>query len=192
MTSNKHSELNIPVPFFFCSFLRFVQAVQMYKPGFMPKYMTPLDGLKVYRNIGSGIFVHRCNNINIVNGLFADNDLAIDIDRAEGIEVNDSVIIGESESFRTLTARQTTVQPACRFDGTLKGIDLYTWKHATEYAGAKISNVDISGFGDRARCEKPTTISFDQLVSLKQSSDAKNGHPGSTGPHPSFTFRSST
>ena len=144
----------------------------MYKPGYMPKAMTPLDGLRSYRNDGSGIFLHRNNNLSIVNGLFADNNLGIDIDRAEGIEVHDTVIIGESESFLTLMARQPTVEPVCRNDGTLKGIDLHTWKHALEFAGAKISNVEFSGFGNSGRCKKPSTISFDPLVSFNQSSDA--------------------
>jgi hypothetical protein len=36
--------------------------------------------------------MHKCHKINVDNGLFADNNIGIDINRAEGIEVNNTII----------------------------------------------------------------------------------------------------
>jgi hypothetical protein len=139
-------------------------AIRTYVPGYRPTVMVTFDGLKVYRNNAPGIQVHRCQNINITNGLFADNNIGIDIDRAEGIEVSNTRVIGESQSYKDLRARQT-VEAIC-YQGRVTGIDLYTWKVEKAWAGAKISNVDLSGFGSVGRCLTAASIKFDDLVSL--------------------------
>jgi hypothetical protein len=128
--------------------------------------MVAFDGLKVYRNKGPGIQVHRCQNIHITNGLFADNNIGIDIDRAEGIEVSYTKVIGESQSYKNLRARQT-VEAIC-IRGRVTGIDLHTWKVEKAWAGAKISNVDLSGFGAVGGCLTPASIKFDDMVGLKR------------------------
>jgi hypothetical protein len=129
--------------------------------------MQVFDGLKVYRNYARGIVVHRCQNINIANSLFADNSVSIDIDRAEGIEVTNTKIIGESESFRKLLARQDVEIP-CRQNNPdgIVGINLHTWKKEKEWAGAKISNVDMSGFGN-VTCAYSASINYDTHVRIR-------------------------
>jgi hypothetical protein len=137
----------------------------MYTPGYRPFQVATFEGLKVYRNVGSGIFIHRCHNIKVEKSLFADNYVGIDIDRAEGIEVNNTTIIGESNSYRTLMARQN-VQIICSRDGLI-GLDLFTWKVNTTFAGAEISNVEFHGFDDIAACPKVLSISFDSQVKFR-------------------------
>ena len=135
----------------------------MYKPGYMPNTIATIDGLKAYRNDASGIFVHKNYNIVIVNGLFADNNIGVDIDRAQGIAVSDTVIIGESASYRQLMARQPVGTVCSR--GELKGLDLHTWKLDKEHGGVTITNVDFSGFS-KAACDFPSSIHMDDMVSL--------------------------
>ena len=139
----------------------------MYTPGYMPVATATIEGLKAYRNDASGIFIHRCHNIVLSDSLFADNNIGVDIDRAEGIEVHDTVIIGESESYLQLMARQA-VGEVCR-QRRLKGLDLHTWKLHKDEGGVSITNVDFSGFSDTA-CDFPSAIHMDDMVSSRRHS----------------------
>lgn len=78
----------------------------MYVPGYFPSTMSSFTGLKVYRNNAYGIFIHRCHNLRVDQSLFADNNFGIDLDRAEGIEVTNTRIIGMSPSYKALMDRQ--------------------------------------------------------------------------------------
>jgi hypothetical protein len=140
----------------------------MYKPGYFPTKMTPLSGLKVYRNNAKGIYIHRCQNIRVDQGLFADNYIGIDLDRTEGVEVTNTTVIGRSVSYETLQRRQTTgVAPICDANQRV-GIDLHTWQVETDYYGGRISNVSLSGFvANDTRCSKPRSIRFDSFVRLQ-------------------------
>ena len=131
--------------------------------------MAVFDGLRVYRNYGVGIFIHRCHNILIVNSLVADNHIGIDIDRAEGIEVRNTTIIGESESYRIMEKRQI-VSSVCGRQGTLIGLDLHTWKSNLSLAGANIVDVDFRDFDRRDSCKAASSIAFDKNVGPTQSS----------------------
>ncbi len=102
------------------------------------------------------------HNVIVSNSIFADNDNSIDIDRADEITVENTVIIGESDSFKDLQARQNT-ESVCR-QNRVMGIDLHTWKMFKEYGGATIRNVTLSGFTDTV-CPNPSAIWFDTFVS---------------------------
>ena len=138
----------------------------MYTPGYFPSAMTSFTGLKVYRNSGVGIFIHRCHNIRVDRSLFADNNNNIDLDRAEGIEVTNTEIIGMSPSYEALRNRQPGVAAICERNERV-GIDLHTWQKEIEvFTGAKISNVTMSGFGTDPTCAKPSSLRFDRFVSI--------------------------
>ena len=126
--------------------------------------MTPFSGLKVYRNDAVGIFIHRCHNLRIDQGLFADNNIGIDLDRAEGIEVTNTQVIGMSPSYQALMERQPGVEAICDRNERV-GIDLHTWQKEIDFIGAKISNVVMSGFSDDPNCAKPSSLRFDEFVS---------------------------
>lgn len=137
----------------------------MYTPGYFPPEMTPFTGLKVYRNSASGFFLHRCHNIRIESSLFADNNIAIDVDRAEGNEITNVQIIGQSPSYAALMARQPGVTPICD-RGVRAGFDLHTWQRDTGFLGAKISNIQISGFDPNdPNCATPFSMRFEAFVS---------------------------
>ena len=139
--------------------------MRLYKPGYTPSNLATLDGLRLYRNAATGIFVHRSSNILITNSHFADNNIGIDLDRTDGIEVRNTVVIGESASYRGLMSRQS-VERVCRNnqDRWLIGIDLHTWKKEKEYAGASLSNITLSGFKN-VQCLNSASIRYDSQVS---------------------------
>jgi hypothetical protein len=127
--------------------------------------MTPFTRLKVYRNYAVGITIHRCHNIRIDQGLFADNYMGIDLDRAEGIEVTNTTIIGKSPSYEALLARQPGVAAVCDRNERV-GIDLHTWQKDISFLGAKITNVSMSGFAPNdPKCLKPRSMRYDDFVS---------------------------
>ena len=130
--------------------------------------MAIFDGLKVYRNVGVGIFIHRCHNILITNSIVADNHIGIDIDRAEGIDVKNTTIIGESESYRIMKKRQV-VSSVCSRRGDLIGLDLHTWKSNLSLAGANIVDVEFRDFDRGKNCKTASSISFDKNVSSAKS-----------------------
>ena len=140
-------------------------AIRTYTPGYRPTQLAIFDGLKVYRNVGVGIFIHRCHNILIQNSIVADNHIGIDIDRAEGIDVKNTTIIGESESYRIMKKRQV-VSSVCGRRGKLVGLDLHTWKSNLSLAGANIMDVKFRDFDRRSNCENTASIAFDENVCL--------------------------
>lgn len=121
-----------------------------------------IDGLKAYRN-AVGINIHTNHRIHLTNSLFADNWLGIDIERSEAINVTNTIVIGESDSYRQLMARQSVPKVCLR--NKLVGMELGTWQNKMA-PGQFISNVTFSGFTNVA-CAIPKTISFDDLVRSK-------------------------
>jgi hypothetical protein len=139
--------------------------VRTYQPGYFPTDITPFIRLKVYRNYAIGIKIHRCHNIRIDQGLFADNYMGIDLDRAEGIEVTNTTIIGTSLSYEALMARQPGVASVCDRNERV-GIDLHTWQKDISFLGAKITNIYMSGFAPNdSKCLKPRSLRYDKFVS---------------------------
>jgi hypothetical protein len=118
-----------------------------------------IDGLKAYRN-AVGINIHTNHRIHLTNSLFADNWLGIDIERSEAINVTNTIVIGESDSYRQLMARQSV--PIVCLRNKLVGMELGTWQNKMA-PGHFISNVTFSDFNNVA-CAIPKTISFDALV----------------------------
>lgn len=96
----------------------------------------------------------------VSDSIFADNYLGVDIDRTDGVVFRDSVIIGESKSYRELKARQEGVEDVCR-NTRVMGIEMHTWSlHSVEYGGAVIENIVLSGFDDHGVCN-PVSIRVD-------------------------------
>lgn len=94
-------------------------------------------------------------NLIISNELFVDNNIGVDLDRTEGVIVRDTVITGESASYRALMARQKVKA------------DLHTWHLFQDHGGITIKNVKFAGFSNVA-CTKPYTIHMDNMVSFEQ------------------------
>jgi len=135
----------------------------MYKPGYLPDTTATISGLMCYRNNGTGIFLHKTHNIILTGGIFADNTIGVDIDRAQGIQVRDTVIIGESESYQQMMKRQS-VQQNC-FGQRVVGLDLHSWTLDKDRGGVTLNNVVFSGFTD-TQCARSYSIRLDQHVSV--------------------------
>lgn len=143
-------------------------AVRLYPTGFLPNGSTEsiFTGLKVYRNTGTGIFIHKVQYFGLTGSIFSDNDKSIDLDRSEAIEVSDTTIIGMSESYSALMARETSTGKICSAQGRASGIELHSWRLRNVEGAVSVKNVDIRGFGE-LDCRDPSAIQMDPF-SLKQ------------------------
>ena len=92
--------------------------------------------------------LHKNRNYVVSDSIFADNDLGMDVDRTDGVVFRDSVIIGVSQTYRNLMATQGLAK-ICR-QGQIIGLDMHTWMLDSEYGGATLENITISGFDDAA------------------------------------------
>ena len=104
--------------------------------------------------------LHKNHNYVIEASLFADNSIGVDVDRTDGVIVRDTVIIGESQSYRDLMARQDVVKVCSH--GQLIGIDMHTWTlHDDTGGGATLEDISISGFDGSVSCNFATSIRVD-------------------------------
>lgn len=134
---------------------------QTYPTGYIPDGVQEMNGLKSYRNNGQGIFVHLSKNIKFNNVLVADNRyIGIDIDRAEGITVKNSRIIGQSRSYTEFIDTQDA-SDTCAMDRSY-GIDLHTWKHMPKNDKVTIEDVTFFGYNN---CLKAYPFHVDDDVS---------------------------
>jgi hypothetical protein len=136
-------------------------AVRMYTPGYLPNKTATFDGLKSYRN-SIGINIHACHKIHLTNSLFADNWQGIQLERSEDIRVSNTIVIGESASYRSLKARQDVPDVCLR--QKIYGLRLGTWQNK-DGPGYAISNVTFSGFNNEP-CLKSNTIIYDDPVCI--------------------------
>jgi hypothetical protein len=120
-----------------------------------------MSGVKSYRNVRQGIFIHKTHHFLLTDSHFADNGIGnVDLDRCDGVRVENTKIVGESESWRDLRSRQSDVGAMC--DRRYRvGIDIHTWKLHKEVPGLFIKNVDLSGFQDDPSCENVLAIRMD-------------------------------
>lgn len=105
-------------------------------------------------------------HFKLTGALFSDNDLSVDLDRSEAIEVTETTIIGRSDSYSDLMARENDIGEICDAQGRAIGIDLHSWRLRFVEGGFNINNVDIFGFDD-LDCRRPSAIHMDPF-SLKQ------------------------
>jgi hypothetical protein len=93
----------------------------------------------------------------------ADNRfIGIDIDRAEGIAVTNTTVIGQSRSYTELMSKQDDIPILCSRD-RLYGIDLHTWKLAPDHDKVTIEDVTFVGY-DNTGCIKSHPIHLDDDV----------------------------
>ena len=137
--------------------------MRTYTPGYLPDSEAVFSNLRVYRNEGWGLRIHRTHNILVRDSVFADNGTGLDIDRAWAIAVENVVIMGESPSYRAVMGRQSGVSAPC-WNQRLNGLDLHTWKLFEEYGGATIRDLHLSGFTNTV-CRRPSAIWMDSFVS---------------------------
>ena len=136
------------------------RGVTTYPTGFLPDKVSIIQGLRVYLNAGTGLFLHRTKRINISQSIFADNDgPSIDIDRADAIRISNTSIIG------------VTGSSPCDADIDLViGVELHTWKDDPYESGVTIEDVSFSGFVAAQHCKYSFPLSIDETVGSNSAS----------------------
>ena len=138
-------------------------AFRMYPGGYRPllENKATLTNLKGYRNIGRGMYIHICHNIDLTNSLFADNDISVDVDRAEAIGVYDLRIVGKSDSFGALMVREPKQRDICnRARGRTIGLDVHTWRGRKAPGGLTVKRTTFEDF-DEVTCPGVAPIIID-------------------------------
>jgi hypothetical protein len=143
------------------------RGIQTYPTGYEPrtKGSAIFDGIKSYRNAGAGLFFHISRNIIVRDAIIADNkEIGIDIDRADAIQIIDTLIVGESISYGYSVDNQDSGS-VCHFDGVY-GIDLHTWKNNPDEEGITLQRVRFRGYSDDI-CPNAVPFRFDNIVRSK-------------------------
>lgn len=143
----------------------------MYPSGFFPDEQAVFHNSRFFRN-RDGIFIHKCRNIALLGGVYADSRVQIDVDRADNIHIQNLTVIGISDEYQNVMESQGAPS-ICNLYGKLSrgrsntGIQLHTFVNEVEGSGAVIKNVTFAGFGATSVCEKVAAISFDDEVCLR-------------------------
>ena len=127
--------------------MREKKGFRTYPRGYNPTATARFIGIKAYRNVEGGMFLHRNSNFHIEDSIFADNGIGIDFDETDSppIRLTNVTIIGLSESYRTNVWNKNKGN-VCSLDGKNIGIEVLTRK-ANLGKGALLWNkIDFSGF----------------------------------------------
>ena len=123
---------------------------------------------KSYRNRGDGVFIHNSRNIRIEGGIFADNRIAIDIDRSPTCAISDATIIGYSPEYKAL-AGPAAFHKLCPSQWPMRGIELHTfWQGGDLDTGTTVSDTSFAHFEDSG-CEyifsfRPNHVAVSRLL----------------------------
>lgn len=144
-------------------------AFRMYPGGYRPlvQNKATLTNLKGYRNLGRGMYIHLCHNIDLTNSHFADNDISVDVDRAEAIGLYGLRIIGKSDSFGALIAREPKLRDICnRARGRTIGLDVHTWRPRQSPGGLIVKDTNFEEF-DEVTCPGVAPIIVDSETQIQ-------------------------
>ena len=109
------------------------------------------------------MFFHNSRNLALVGGLFADNQIQVDFDRADKVSLHGGKVIGISPEFRALRESQPNIRNVCAANRRLIGVHLHTFVRHTIYDGATLGGTAFSGFGDTG-CPAESVFDFDDDI----------------------------
>jgi hypothetical protein len=137
----------------------------MYPSGYFPIETAMFDSLKIYRN-SAGVYFHRSTNMGLSNSYFSDNGVNIDMEQTASppIQLNNLVIVGESDTFRNVVQNQN-LDVVCSGQDNI-GIETRTWKSEVGGTGSIWQNIQFRNF-NHGSCEYVAPISMDYSVSFK-------------------------
>jgi hypothetical protein len=119
-----------------------------------------MKGLRVYRNMGTGLFMHISRNMQILSSFFSDNQLGIDLDRVNNISIDSTMVVGISK-----VQRGNSFSPLSKCsDKKIVGIEVHTWKDDEAMRGAYLNGVIFSDFNNHG-CSSSVPLSLDSTVS---------------------------
>jgi hypothetical protein len=146
--------------------------LRTYPLGFFARTVATLSRLKIYRSAGTGLFIHISSNLQIEDSLFADNGIAIDLERSLSppMLLKNVTIIGETASFLNNVRRKghdTVCSDSFGLSNHSIGVEIRTWKNEVGSTGSVWEDVKFSRF-DRGSCKYSTPISLDYTVNTDE------------------------
>eukprot|EP00548_Thalassiothrix_antarctica_P009388 CAMPEP_0194161454 /NCGR_PEP_ID=MMETSP0152-20130528/78944_1 /TAXON_ID=1049557 /ORGANISM="Thalassiothrix antarctica, Strain L6-D1" /LENGTH=1489 /DNA_ID=CAMNT_0038871245 /DNA_START=953 /DNA_END=5423 /DNA_ORIENTATION=+ len=118
--------------------------IRTYPDGYLPTKEAVFSNNRSYRNVQEGFFIHNSRRIVIRSGLVADNRYQIDLDMVDDIKIEETSIIGVSDSFEAIMESQSGI---LSHGELIIGIDLHGYPKPS-IEGITIHNVSFTGFDD--------------------------------------------
>jgi hypothetical protein len=106
-----------------------------------------------------GVFFHNSRNLAFEGGIVANNEIQIDLDRAENIRVSGTTLIGVSDEFKAIIASQG----ASGHTDYVYGLELHGFTTNMDRSGATVRDVSFSGFSDTGS-SRSALITIDNSV----------------------------
>lgn len=138
--------------------------------GYFPTELAHFTGIKAYRNVKTGLYLHISSTIQVEDSIFADNGLGIDLERtlSPAIRLKNITIIGETQSYKN-NVRLKGLGNVCHSQHNANkhntGVEIRTWKSEVGTTGSIWDDVRFSGF-DHGTCLYAQPISLDYTVSV--------------------------
>mmetsp|Transcript_21116 Transcript_21116/g.30168 ORF Transcript_21116/g.30168 Transcript_21116/m.30168 type:complete len:1724 (+) Transcript_21116:152-5323(+) len=126
--------------------------VRLWPSGYNPTTTASFINLKIFRNVGSGIFFHAGQNFAVNGGIFADNRIGIDIKESDNVVVNGTEIMGLTDQYQSLMERYQVASPCFLETVKLTGIRLSANAGNSSRPGTNITFVDFSRFNSNLSC----------------------------------------
>lgn len=108
------------------------------------------------------MFFHNSQDLHIVGGILADNEIQCDFDRMDNAVIRGTRVIGTTNRYKEIVLLQTG---RIAHTDRIVGIQLHGHVLDVEHEGAAIRNVRFSGFSDKATTAYTALIDVDNKKS---------------------------
>ena len=123
---------------------------------------------KMYHNRGSGIFLHNSGHFLIQGGIFADNRIGVDVDRAQSLRIIGSKFIGVTPSFAALVSSSgkrghcSPVSSSMMMNYPVLGVELHSSRQGgTKVNGVVLEDLSFVHFGKGTQCPGSSALGVD-------------------------------
>lgn len=134
--------------------------VRTYPDGYMPSQEAIFYNTLSYKNKWDGFFFHNTRDVAVDGGVVADNNIQIDIDRADNVRVVGTSVMGVSPQYKATTDSQNDAPVHA---DSIIGIELHGFTTSMERSGATISGVTFSGFNNTGSSKSALIAVDDEL-----------------------------
>ena len=143
-----------------------------YPPGWTPSEPALIENIKVYRNIGAGLFLHVTRDLTFVGGTVADNgEAGVYVLQADNIRLFGTKIIGRS-------SKDVDVAVICKIGLQTAGILLHPtklqeWNYTGDVIGTTLMDVEFINWSEEATgCDNVTPMNFTHTLVKTPAFDA--------------------
>jgi len=133
--------------------------------GYNPSEEAAFIDSKMYRNRGSGIFLHNSHNFLIQGGIFADNRVGVNVDRAHSLRIIGSKFIGVTPSF-VVSVSSSGKTGHCPVSSMMNrpviGVELHSARcGGTKVTGVVLEDLSFAHFGEGTQCPGSSALGVD-------------------------------